>query len=799
MTYGPGRTRPLDSGSGAPDVVMGILQDLRDKPLPEGTDIVEEAKRLDSIYRPQSLSTGYQPEWATHKMPDIPKPVSPAYPEDTLTEGVFPKWNMRDSISDFVGGVASPVRQGISNIISGFKAEPSVMDRRTWLASLTDEEFRQAVQNGQVPREDMGLTMLPWLERAKALGEANTRSATWNEAIGRAADVIAPQPGHEPTSTLGQMGYKALEMAPGVAANLAKWTLLGPAATVGLNALSGNEAAREQVYQAQRAQEKSVPEALGQANSFGWNMADTLVRAGTDAAVLWLLGRTTSPIAMGKPITQRLGDAGATSALSRAGEAGTNILGQLGSSQAPTVAGMVGNGPIPGLGWSPIMQKLGHIGAASGISGAGGAGANVIGKLWSGQDVDAGETLEAAGKSALVTGLMGLFNMILNRQQLIDQTRTYNTFKQRLSQHNNAVTKRGLTPVGRNFSMNDSAMQVHDAILSGRLSRAEALRMLTEAGYPEADVINILQGMATEPRMSGNGTGQGVADFARQYAESQGAPNALPQGGAPGMTRAETHNRNQNLWNIVQSGQQQQAAEGQRVAQGFMDRYGLGVMGKGAEAPKVQPKNPIEQVLPEAPVQQPPVQQAQAAEGQNMARLMLKNSLQRFTLENGNPISEGTEDDFVLKDGQRAWGHVTEKLSGGDKNIPVGDVYVKVGKPGKKGMGLLHAKGHEQDFINIKFNGAEDYLEHTLGNFNLILPVGDGKHFVAVDTNQPTSPSAVLAWHDEDGGYYDLITAYPSRRRTVNSQKKKIAAYREAHPCSGSGTGPVRCEHRYII
>ena len=281
--------------------------------------------------------------------------------------------------------------------------------------------------------------------------------------------------------------------------------------------------------------------------------------------------------------------------------------------------------------------------------------------------------------------------------------------------------------------------------------------MLAEAGLGTEDEVtaSILQLMMKNGRWS-RGQGRPITE---QGAEP--APAAAPQPSVPNVPQAPAGEQPKSALEQVMglgAGQTPRAlGEGSPKTQRPLP-MGVQLRGEGT----------IEAGAPEAPV--PP---ATEAEPEAAAQTAGQDASQRYTLENGKPMAEGTENDFVLKDGQRAWGRVTEELSGGDEDVPVGEVRVKVGRPGERGMGLLHAKGHEQDFINVKFKGAEDYLEHTLGNFNLILPVGDGKHFIAVDTNQKTSPSAILAWRNEDGGYYDLISAYPARRRTINSQKKK--------------------------
>ncbi|MBQ7262496.1 MAG: hypothetical protein IJR14_02135, partial [Synergistaceae bacterium] len=154
----------------------------------------------------------------------------------------------------------------------------------------------------------------------------------------------------------------------------------------------------------------------------------------------------------------------------------------------------------------------------------------------------------------------------------------------------------------------------------------------------------------------------------------------------------------------------------------------------------------------------------------------LSFSSDRYSLASGGSLESAASGDHILKDGGIAWGRVTEELSDGRADVPVGDIRVPVGN---ENMGLVHAKGHEGQFAAKGFADAEGFIEHTLGSFNTIVPVGDGKHFIAYDQGMDTSPAAVLAWR-QDGGYYDLLTAYPAKRKTMNRIKKKSSSLRGA-------------------
>lgn len=608
------------------------------------------------------------------KMPDIPKPQTMAYPEDTLTEIQAPRWNTRDEISNFVGGATDALRAGVSNIVSGFKTSPSVMDQRTWLASLTDDEFRQAVQNGQVPREDMGLTMLPWLERAKAFGESNTQSAAWNQSIDRAADVIAPEPGHEPESTLGKLAYKGLEMTPAMVAKWAEWLGLGAPLTVLHNALSGTDARKEQVYQAQREQGKSVPEALEQAGSLGWNAVDLATRAGTDAAALYALGIP------------------------------------------PTIGGA----------WNPVMQGLGHVGAAAGASGAGGALESIIGNLWSGQDVDAGGALKAAGQSAAATGLMGLFNMALKGRQLWDQTKAHYAVKEKVGQYNDAVSRRGftkITPEGDNgFSMSDSQQQIENAILGGNIDPMAARDMLVEAGLGTEDevtagILNLLMKNGRWSRVQGRGLG---GDTQPQTSHAPMLPAAASQTPVQNVPSAPA------------------PVQPQTTLEQVLPLGGKAPEALGTGTPQKQRPIPMGGALRgEDPIAMPGGAEAQA---QQMASAQPANDVneepeisgvvnKKWELPKGyevegakNPRNlKGTKQhQFVLRNGNRDWGYVTEELAAGRPEVPVGPIRVTVGD---RGFGLKHVHLKHMKDATKEYPTVEDFIGHVMDDGNEIFPL----------------------------------------------------------------------------
>ena len=299
------------------------------------------------------------------KAPEILKPIynpeTAVRPEDTLTPVELPERGITDSL-----------RQGVANMIKGMSTPQSWNKTREWLATLDDAQYQQAVNEGFA---NPNLAHLPQEERARQLLAGNEMGGMWDSGVNAVADFVAPGPTKEPEGWWGQTVHKGLEMAPSIAANVAKYYALGPTAWIAQNAMSGNAAAREQVFNEQIAQGKTVPEALAQSNSLGWNAADIATRGATDAATLAAFG------------------------------AGPNMYGNM----------------------SPILQRILNIGKGAGISGLGAAGENVIGSAWRGQDIDPVEAAKTGLGAAAGTGLFGLFNMALSAKKLAGEHRLWKT------------------------------------------------------------------------------------------------------------------------------------------------------------------------------------------------------------------------------------------------------------------------------------------------------------------------------------------------------------------------------------
>jgi hypothetical protein len=78
-----------------------------------------------------------------------------------------------------------------------------------------------------------------------------------------------------------------------------------------------------------------------------------------------------------------------------------------------------------------------------------------------------------------------------------------------------------------------------------------------------------------------------------------------------------------------------------------------------------------------------------------------------YTFASGNDISKAVPDEFVLKNGSEVWGQITENLTQGRPDVPIGELRVQVGD---QGYGLVHTKKHEQDILKIGYESAEQFI-----------------------------------------------------------------------------------------
>ena len=165
-----------------------------------------------------------------------------------------------------------------------------------------------------------------------------------------------------------------------------------------------------------------------------------------------------------------------------------------------------------------------------------------------------------------------------------------------------------------------------------------------------------------------------------------------------------------------------------------------------------------------------------------------------YELESGKPLSEAAPEEFVLRHGDRAWGHVTEELSGGRDDVPIGEVRVQAGD---KEWGLTHAKVHEHRAQKMGFRTMEDFIANGLENGNSIIPIGDTKHFlVARVEGNKVHPSAVIRWNPRDA-FYSLTTSFPATDQDIRRQENKSRSLKsgpsapEPGPASLASAAPI--------
>ena len=349
------------------------------------------------------------------------------------------------------------VREAGADFIRWFA--PSNMETEYYkhLASLSDEDFNKAIEAGQVNWRDIALKYLPPEARAEILQSQINSANDWGKSVEDAANYISPTPA-TPTKPLDKAAHTIIKSMPGLMRNAGLYIAGGlPGAIIG-DAFYSNQSAREQAFKNLREQGTEFPEAYGRANSLLWNAADIGLNAGSNALAFGLLGKKLN-----------IGDT-----------------------------------------FSPITQRVLNITGGAGIGGIGGGAVSALRDVWGGQDINVDNALSAGVTNAVITGLAGLFNSALEWRGIRDAQNLDRLVKEHAARHNAAITKYGFTPVSKNYTFEDSALQIQNAIYNGTLSRADARAMLVEAGYPDDVVVSILQNAAFEPRLHGTG---GEANF----------------------------------------------------------------------------------------------------------------------------------------------------------------------------------------------------------------------------------------------------------------------------------------------
>ena len=415
------------------------------------------------------------------------------------------------------------------------------------------------------------------------------------------------------------------------------------------------------------------------------------------------------------------------------------------------MVGLLGSDtPIGGV-LSPYVRKGLNVAGAAGASALEAAGTSALTDMRAGDEADIEKALSAAGGAAASTGLWGLFNALAGAKALGEKQQVHHQVRDAVGRHNAAVTKRGFTPVSKKFSMGDSAAQIQAAVYSGQLPRAEARSMLIEAGYPEAEVTRLLQVGAWEPRVGGRAPDVGQGDVTPTPFASRPAPSVLSE---PGRS---------TLPYPLPAPQRPLTMGGDMAGERPLPMGG-----------RIEPNAPIK--MP-GKVEKEPVVRADLPEG--------------YAMESGKPFSEATPEDFVLRNGSRIWGHVTEELSGGREDVPIGEVRVQAGS---EDWGLRHAKKHEAEIQNKGFIGAEDFFETVFNNGTEIIPIGWGKFFEVVEKDGDRShPSAILKW-DSDNSFYTLISGFPVKTAYIKKQREKSSFLESTPPTPVPAPAPLSPE-----
>jgi hypothetical protein len=124
-----------------------------------------------------------------------------------------------------------------------------------------------------------------------------------------------------------------------------------------------------------------------------------------------------------------------------------------------------------------------------------------------------------------------------------------------------------------------------------------------------------------------------------------------------------------------------------------------------------------------------------------------KKKRNEYTLDSGESLDylyDAAPDGFVLKNGSPVWGRVTEELTDGREDVPVGELRVQVGDEFK---GLIHAKDHENQIRKMGFKNAEDFIDHVYQKANMISPMEKSKYFMVYrKEGKNLFPSVIVAW-----------------------------------------------------
>ena len=257
---------------------------------------------------------------------------------------------------------SDPLLSGTAGIIRQFRPSNIESDRIRSLIGLTDEEFIDAIHRGIVNRDEWPLGKMPLAERDLQLKTLLNRREAWGQGVEGLATAIDASPHKDPDGFLETAADFTLGAIPGLVDFAAKSAVLTPYGAMGLNTLQGNQQTKERVY-SRLTPKVGGEEAFKSATEFTGNIADLGVRGATNAATMYMLGKT------------------------------------------PTV----------GIGTpSPYAQVVRNIAEAAGISGAGAAAEEALTNYRSDDPINPLGLAKTAGKSALATAGIGAFNTARN-------------------------------------------------------------------------------------------------------------------------------------------------------------------------------------------------------------------------------------------------------------------------------------------------------------------------------------------------------------------------------------------------
>lgn len=361
-------------------------------------------------------------------------PASVLISDNNIYEKVKPFAKMRRTLFD-------SVRIGLANYFRSFNTSKSENDYNNWILSLDDFQLQQAQNNGQLSNEYLDLIETTGLSpddiRAYAAYKIS-RAQGWDKAVNSVIDFISPEPSPDPDSMI----HSLFEVAPNVAAGIAEfWALkkipgLSPTAILTfMGAWRGWRNSNEQVYADRIAQGDSVPEAYSKSNNpLG------LISAAIHGATSFIVART-----LGRPVQP---------------------------------FGIVG----------PVMQQAANIADASAFSAMGSMAASSFNDFRSEKNPDSEKTLQEGRKSALWTGLFGLFSSLLRGKTLLNQQRDFNT----LRKINNVLENYGYSPINENFSFQDSARQIIGDLQKGIITHQEIIDLFSDMGVAHDNIYKFI-------------------------------------------------------------------------------------------------------------------------------------------------------------------------------------------------------------------------------------------------------------------------------------------------------------------